>query len=183
MENVKIYEKLLSYAIAGAITFTGFSLVNHTPFVTDSTAKTLDCITSIDENGKVTEEYSEKADMNTATIEYYSKWVKNGDYYTRNVGYYMPSDYSIEEIKEILKEKKNITPSVTTTERTSFLTEEELKNNTDFIKAVIIEKDKKEVTIKESKVENALDTTSSLIAFLLLCYGINGQTKVRKRKK
>ena len=161
----------------------GFSAFNHTPFITDQNSYDLDRITVIDENGKVMKEYREDIDMDVAAITYYSKWEKKGDGYIRNVDYYMPKDYTPEELKVIVEQEKQFDPSLKTTETKNFLTDEELENNKSFLKAVIVEKDAKTVTIRETELENEATTTMAIGMFFLLSYGIKKTSKTRKKVK
>ena len=184
MKNVKIYKKSVPYILAGTITLCGFASFHHTPFITDVNSYSLDLITNIDENGKITKEYRKDIDMDDATIEYYSKWKETENGYERNIDYYMPEDYTVEEIQEIVKNNEKFTPSLRTTETKSFITDEEKEKNEGYLKAVIIEKDAKEVIIRETELQNEATTTMAIGMFFLLSYGLNRiGSKKRKRIK
>lgn len=182
MDDLIMHKKAVACLIAWGVTFAGFSFVGHTPFSKDCYSKTLDQVTTINPNGKVTYEYKNTNGEDTVVVEYYSKWKKTDECYERSIDYYMPEEYTIESLKEIVEENKEIVPSVHTVEKRNYLTNEELENNESYMKATIIETNKKSVITMESDFDNAVTTSAAIAIFLLSCYGIN-KGYSRKRKK
>lgn len=184
MKNLKINKQMIPYIIAGTITFTGFSACGHMPFVKDYHETTTDMITNIYSNGNIYTEACEDIEIETGVIQKYSKWRKTKEGYIRDVDYYMPKDYSLLNIMDIVNSNKKFKESVHTTEKKNYLSKEELENDKETIKATLINKDTNIIEEYETDLDNEITTTLAIGTFLTLCYGIdlNKKRKVRKRK-
>ena len=184
MKNLKINKQMIPYIIAGTITFTGFSICGHIPFIPDYHETTTDLITNIYSNGEINSKPYKGAEVENGVVQRYSKWKKTENGYARDVDYYMPKDYSLLNIMDIVEGNKKFKTSLHTTETAKYISKQQLENDKEIIKATLINQDAKTIKEYESEIENEITTTLAIGTFLALCYGIdiNRKRRVRKRK-
>lgn len=183
MKNLKVYKQAVPYIVAGALTFSGSAALGHTPFFVDFGLEESDLVTTVDQNGQVSREYVDSNNSSTGAVEYYSKWKKTDDGYSRSIDYYLPEDYSVKELKKIAKGNTELEPSFSSTETKEVLDDYELANNRESVIATIIENDKKQVFLIEPDYINEVTTAASIAVFLLMCFGIKEVKNISIERK
>lgn len=179
-DNVK---KIAPYVIGGVLAFETCSLFGFTPFHLVSEEKCYDAMEEIGNNNFSKTTLMENVEGFNNIVQSYSEWILKDDYYYRKVVTYDNFDSAEILNKIVLQEEIDLSDyfdnGITTYEKNEYLSDEEIMNNKEFVKATIFSKDAY-CTIEEESLFN--EVTEDMATVFIFSLGIGIPYVIRKNK-
>lgn len=178
-KNIK---KIAPYVVGGVLAVETCSLLGFTPLHLSETEKTVDIMEEISNNNFSKTTVIENAKGFDNVVQGYSKWVKKGDSYYREVSVY--NGFDNDEILDMIVSQEDVNlrdllgaPDIVAYEKNNYVSEEELLNNKDFVKATIFKEDAWQVIEKETMADELVE---DLASFFILSFGLGIPYAVRR---